>query len=53
MWMLLTIAYEQQGAELSSTTEYETVRTRQHNVRLNPPDYGHAPEAELSASEIF
>src|SRR3989442_129266 len=45
--------YDQQGAELSGTAEYETVRTCQHNVRLNPLDYGHAPQAELSASDKF
>ena len=45
--------YEQLGADLSGVTEYERVRNRKHNVRLNPLDYSQAPESKLSAADKF
>lgn len=45
--------YEQLGADLSGVTEYESVRNRKHNVRLNPLDYSLAPESKLSAADKF
>ena len=47
--------YEKQGQELSGSADYVQTKTRhkRRNVRLNPLDYGHAEEAQLSPSEKY
>lgn len=49
--------YEKQGEELSGSTEYVQTQTKtrhkRRNVRLNPLDYGHTEEVQLSPSEKY
>jgi hypothetical protein len=47
--------FESVGARNSGTTEYaqQNQRVRKANVRLNPLDYGHTPEVQLSPRERF
>lgn len=48
--------YEKEGEQLSqSGSAYKAVESRQkrRNVRLNPLDYGHAEEVQLSPSEKY
>ena len=47
--------YEKQGEELSGSADYVQTKTRhkRRNVRLNPLDYGHAEEVQLSPSEKY
>lgn len=47
--------YEEKAQEISQTKEYAQERTRQRmkNVRLNPLEYGKAPETQLSQRERF
>lgn len=47
--------YQRQGIEKTGTSNYVLSHTRRvrRNVRLNPLDYGHAPEASLTPAEHF
>ena len=45
--------YNQRGKELTNITEYKSDRVRRRNVRLNPLDYGKAPDVEFTPSEKF
>ncbi|KAL5502781.1 hypothetical protein EMCRGX_G009603 [Ephydatia muelleri] len=47
--------YEAEASKLSGCTTYSQSfsRVRKRNVRLNPLDYGHGPEAEMSPSQKF
>jgi hypothetical protein len=45
--------YERQGAAMSGASNYAETRKRSYNKRLDPLDYGHAPEAELTPSQKF
>jgi len=47
--------YEQQGSDMSGTSEYAQSynRARRRSVRQSPLDYGQTPEVELSPSDRF
>ena len=45
--------YEKEGAQISGTTEYVTIRQPKRNVRLIPLDYGQSPEVQLTPSQTF
>ena len=46
--------YEKEGQALSGRTEYRiNNRRRRLNVRLQPLDYGHSEEVEMSPSQRF
>ena len=45
--------YEQLGKGLTNITECKSDRVHRRNVRLNPLDYGKAPDVEFTPSEKF
>lgn len=45
--------YEAAGKELSDTDEYESIRGRRRNVRLESLDSGRTPEVDMTAREKF
>lgn len=45
--------YVKEGKELSDSTEYVQARHKFRNVRLNPLDYGHTKEVQLTPSEKY
>ena len=49
----LFLHYEDLGKKLTNILDYRKDRVRRKNVRLNPLEYGYAPDAEFTPSDKF